>query len=394
MRNNILTRFIRSESTGGILLMAAMVLALIAENSTARSLYDSLLETIVEFRIGDFELKKPLLLWINDGLMAVFFFYVGLELKREILAGRLKDPRQVVLPLVAALGGILMPVLFYSAINWNDPVAMKGWAIPAATDIAFALGVLSLLGNRVPAVLKLFLLTLAIVDDLGAILIIAVFYTGNLSIGSLLIGGIILIILLIMNLTGIKRIAPYLLLGVILWVAVLKSGVHATLAGVALAFFIPLRVKGSHISPLRELENDLHSFVSFVVLPVFAFANSGISLFELNLDALIQPVTLGIALGLILGKQIGVFGLSLLAIRMGFAKKPPEVNWKALYGVSVLSGIGFTMSLFISSLAWDDAGAQIGVGDRLGILIGSIISALWGYSILRRSLRTAQEEEK
>lgn len=388
MRSKIFSDFFKLESAGGILLMLGMILALLVENSPWRFLDDQLLGTNLEIIIGSFSVGKPLLLWINDGLMAVFFFVVGLELKREVLEGELSNPRNVVLPVAAAVGGMAIPAVIYSVLNWTDPVAMKGWAIPAATDIAFALGILSLIGKRVPASLKIFLLSLAIADDIGAILIIAFFYTANLSLTSLIIAGVLIIILLLMNRGGIVSIAPYLLIGVLLWVAVLKSGVHATLAGVVLAFFIPLKGKGSS-SPLKELEHDLHSFVNFVVLPLFAFANSGIDFSILSFSALLEPVTLGIALGLILGKQIGVFGFSWLLIRLKLAKKPEGAGWAGIYGVAALSGIGFTMSLFISSLAFEQGGSAIGSSDRLGIIIGSIVSALLGYFVLRGSFKSS-----
>ena len=375
--------FLRLESASGILLIVATVLAMLAQNSPFSHLYDALLSTEVELRVGSFQLQKPMLLWINDGLMALFFFVVGLELKREVLEGELSKPSQVVLPALAAVGGMAMPALIYSYINWGDGVAMQGWAIPSATDIAFALGVLSLLGKRVPSALKLFLLTLAIIDDLGAIVIIAVFFSTDLSMLSLVVASAALVVLFFLNRRGVTSIAPYLLVGVVLWVAVLKSGVHATLAGVVLAMFIPIRDPATGESPLRTLEHDLHPAVAYVILPLFAFANTGISLHGLTLEALFAPIPLGIAAGLFLGNQLGIFSVCWVAIKLGLVELPNKVSWLQLYGVSVLCGIGFTMSLFISSLAFEQVGSDFVTNDRLGILLGSAISAVSGYLILR-----------
>ena len=379
-----LTEFLRFEATGGILLFLAAMLAMLVENSAASGLYDALLGTRVEIRIGEFEIAKPLLLWINDGLMAIFFFLIGLEVKREILDGELSEPSRIVLPMVAAVGGMAVPAAIYAAINWGDAVALKGWAIPSATDIAFALGVLALLGSRVPNTLKLFLMTLAIVDDLGAIVIIAVFYTADLSLSSLLIATAALGVLFALNRFGVLALAPYLLVGVVLWAAVLKSGVHATLAGVLAALFIPYaREPGEAHTQLERLEHDLHPAVVYGILPLFAFANTGISFDGLTLDSLLHPVPLGIAAGLFVGNQVGVFGLSWLAIRAGLARLPQGASWLQLYGVSALCGIGFTMSLFISSLAFEQGGPDFAVDDRLGILVGSVAAAILGYVILR-----------
>jgi len=379
-----LTEFLRFEATGGILLFLAAMLAMLVENSAASGLYDALLGTRVEIRIGEFEIAKPLLLWINDGLMAIFFFLIGLEVKREILDGELSEPSRIVLPMVAAVGGMAVPAAIYAAINWGDAVALKGWAIPSATDIAFALGVLALLGSRVPNTLKLFLMTLAIVDDLGAIVIIAVFYTADLSLSSLLIAAAALGVLFALNRFGVLALAPYLLVGVVLWAAVLKSGVHATLAGVLAALFIPYaREPGEAHTQLERLEHDLHPAVVYGILPLFAFANTGISFDGLTLDSLLHPVPLGIAAGLFVGNQVGVFGLSWLAIRAGLARLPQGASWLQLYGVAALCGIGFTMSLFISSLAFEQGGPDFAVDDRLGILVGSVAAAILGYVILR-----------
>jgi NhaA family Na+:H+ antiporter len=372
--------------------MGAAVLALLIANSPLAGFYDLLLGMPAEVRLGPLELAKPLLLWINDGLMAVFFLLVGLEVKREIREGQLSQPSQVILPAVAAIGGLAIPALVYVWFNRADPIALNGWAIPAATDIAFALGVLYLLGERIPLSLKLFLMTVAIFDDLAAIVIIALFYSGALSLLALALAGIALLILLTMNLTGVTRIAAYIIVGTVLWVLVLKSGVHATLAGVALAFAIPLQtenghehdeVEVSHHSPLHHMEHALHPWVAYGILPLFAFANAGVPLAGMSLNTLTHPVPLGIATGLFLGKQFGVFGTSWLAIRLGLASRPPNAGWRQLYGTAVLCGVGFTMSLFISSLAFEHTGVDNLNVARLGILAGSFLSAVIGYLVLR-----------
>ena len=383
-----LREFIRLESASGILLQIAAVLSMVVENSALKGLYVALLATPVEIRVGQFEIAKPLLLWINDGLMAIFFFLIGLEVKREILAGELSDPARIVLPVIAAIGGMAVPAAIYSYLNWGDPVAMKGWAIPSATDIAFALGVLALLGSRVPQSLKIFLMTLAIIDDLGAIIIIALFYTADLSVPSLLISGIALMMLFMMNRLKVIALAPYLLVGLVLWASVLKSGVHATLAGVLTAFFIPFRTKpGETKTQLETLEHDLHPAVVFGVLPLFAFANAGIPSYALSLEYLLHPVALGIATGLFFGNQIGIMGLSWIAIKLRIAKMPADVSWIQLYGVSLLCGIGFTMSLFIGSLAFEQGGPDFAIDDRVGILAGSLLSGILGYLVLRLTSR-------
>ena len=371
--------FLALESAGGILLAGAALAAMLLANSPLDALYIGFLDTPVEVRIGDFEIAKPFLLWINDGLMAVFFFLVGLELKREVLEGELSNVSQVMLPALAAVGGMAAPAAIYAWFNWGDPLTLHGWAIPAATDIAFALGVLSLLGSRVPAALKVFLMTLAILDDVGAIVIIALFYTDNLAPGSLGIAGTALVLLLVMNRAGVARAAPYLLVGLILWASVLKSGVHATLAGVALALFIPRKAA-------RMLEHDLHPPVAYAILPLFAFANAGVSLAGVSLASFLLPLPLGIAAGLIVGKTLGVFGMSFLAIRLGIARMPAGANWGALLALALLCGIGFTMSLFIAGLAFEGLGPEYANLTRLGILAGSLVSALGGYALLRASL--------
>lgn len=385
--------FLRLESSGGILLVTAAILAMILKNSTLADGYENFLSTPVAIRLGDFEIFKPLLLWINDGLMAVFFFLVGLELKREALEGQLSRPDQAVLPLVAAVGGMAAPAVIYAWLNRHDAVAVHGWAIPSATDIAFALGVLLLLGKRVPTALKVFLMTLAIVDDLGAIVIIALFYTSDLSLSSLIVAGSAFVVLVLMNRRGVMSIPAYVLVGLVMWASVLKSGVHATLAGVLLAMTIPLRdPKNEQHSPLRELEHELHPPVAYAILPLFAFANAGLPLKGLGLDSLFAPVTLGVAAGLFAGKQIGVFASSWLAVRLGFARLPEGMSWSRLYGVALLCGIGFTMSLFIGSLAFERAGPEYHADVRLGILVGSLLSAIVGYLVLKFALADAPEQ--
>ena len=385
-------KFLRLETAGGFLLMAALVLALFAENSLFKPYYDLLLSTPVELRIGPLKLAKPLLLWVNDALMAVFFFLVGLELKREVLAGQLSSPSKIALPALAAVAGIAVPALIYAAINHTDPQAMRGWAIPTATDIAFALGVLALLGSRVPGALKLFLLAVAIIDDIGAIVIIAIFYSGDLSTMMFAVAGAAILMLAILNWRGVTSATPYMLVGAILWVAVLKSGIHATLAGIVLAMFIPLSGNKDEDKPLLlRLEHDLHATVAFIILPVFAFANAGINLSGLKLADVLAPVPLGIALGLIVGKQVGIFGIIWITVKAGLAKLPENVGWMQIYGLSVLCGIGFTMSLFISSLAFEQAGAGYAMNERFGIIFGSLVSAVLGYVILRIFSKPVEE---
>jgi NhaA family Na+:H+ antiporter len=376
--------FLKLESAGGILLITATVLALIFANTDLTSAYKAFLRIPVEIRFSDFQIAKPLLLWVNDGLMAVFFFLVGLELKRELIDGELSELNKLILPCVAAIGGMVVPAAIYVWFNWGNAAAMDGWAIPAATDIAFSLGILSLLGSRVPASLKIFLVSLAIIDDIGAIIIIALFYTSELSVLSLSIAGACLVILFWMNRRGVESVPPYLLVGMVMWASVLKSGVHATLAGVALAFFIPYVTKDGR-SPVKELEHELHPSVAFVILPLFAFVNAGIALDERALGSIFSSIPVGIAAGLFFGKQIGIFGFSWLAVKMKLAPAP-AMRWSELYGVSILCGIGFTMSLFISSLAFEQSGVNYLPVDRLGILIGSFAAAIFGYVYLNMIL--------
>ena len=377
--------FIQKESSAGIILILITILALLLENSSLSTIYNNFLHTHVEVRFGNLQIAKPLLLWVNDGLMAIFFFLIGLEVKREVLEGHLSSISQVALPGIAAIGGMVVPALVFITFNQGESFAMKGWAIPTATDIAFALGILSLLGNRVPVSLKLFLMALAIIDDLGAIVIIALFYTTNLSTISIAVSLISLVILFIMNKMGVTKKAAYILIGIILWVSVLKSGVHATLAGVALAFMIPLNSQdkdGKKFSMSKELEHDLHYWVAFFILPLFAFVNAGVDLRGISIEDMTGTVPMGIMFGLFVGKQVGVFGFSWLAIKFGIASLPKESSFTQLYGLAVLTGIGFTMSLFVDSLAYDDT--QIyHYADKLAILLGSVLSGLIGYIILR-----------
>lgn len=381
-----LLNFFKLESATGILLVVATLLAMLLANTSLQPFYTSLTSIPVVVSFGSLVIAKPLLLWINDGLMAIFFFMIGLEVKREVIEGSLRDPKAIAVPAFAALGGMVVPAMIYAGFNWNDPVAVQGWAIPSATDIAFALGILTLLGDRVPKGLKLFLLTLAIIDDLGAIIIIALFYTADLSTTSLTIAASMIALLALMNIRGVINHTAYILVGIVLWTAVLKSGVHATLAGVILGLLIPLQ---NNKAPFHALEHSLHAPVNYVILPLFAFVNTGIGFSNLSAKDFYDNVTLGIALGLVFGKQVGVFLFSALAVWMGFGKLPQGVNWKLLYGVSILSGIGFTMSLFIGSLAFEDARASgmILTDERLGILMGSMISGLVGYVVLRFFLK-------
>jgi NhaA family Na+:H+ antiporter len=380
-----LSRLIRHEAAGGFVLMAAAVLALILANSALAGFYNSFLEVPATLQVGMLKLSKPLLLWINDGLMAIFFLLIGLEVKREFLEGELSSIRRAALPAIAATGGMVVPALIFVLLNAGDPYALRGWAIPVATDIAFSLGVLALLGSRVSASLKVFLLALAIADDVGAILIIAVAYTDHLSLLPLSLAALALGGLVMLNLLGITRLAGYVLLGLFLWVCVLKSGVHATLAGVALGLVIPLRTTDKYRqSPLRHLEHILHPWVTFGIMPLFAFANAGVSLKGFSVDSIVQPLPLGIALGLFLGKQLGVMSFAWAGVRLKLAHLPRETGWLSLYGVACLAGIGFTMSLFIGTLAFP--GNQSAAAVRMGVLGGSLLSALLGYAVLRLAM--------
>ncbi|MBN7821905.1 Na+/H+ antiporter NhaA [Bowmanella yangjiangensis] len=381
---NALKDFFKLESASGILLMIAAALALIVANSPLAALYDSFLNIPVAVQVGKLEIAKPLLLWINDGFMAIFFFLVGLELKREIRSGQLSKPDNIMLPAIGALGGMVVPAAIYVFFTIGDDHALSGWAIPAATDIAFALGVLALLGSRIPTSLKIFLVSLAIIDDIGAILIIALFYTNNISTGPLIVAGLSLFVLWWMNKRNVTEIASYVLIGVVLWVAMLKSGVHATLAGVLLAFFIPMydKKKAGYL-PVQELEHSLHPAVAYVILPLFAFANAGINFSDMGMESIAHPVTLGVLLGLFVGKQVGVFGFCYVAIKLKLTKLPSDISMIQLYGTALLCGVGFTMSLFIGSLAFEETGMKLAFDERVGILGGSLLSAVAGYLVLR-----------
>ena len=376
--------FLRLESAGGLLLIAGAVLGVVCANTPLAPLYDRLLALPLTVRLGSFGVDKPLLLWINDGLMAVFFLLVALELKREVLEGQFSDRRQIALPAACALGGMMLPMAIFAAINRGDPHALSGAAIPAATDIAFALGVAGLLGSRVGDGPKLLLTAIAVLDDLGAILLIAIFYTDDLSWASLAVAAVALTGLVALNRSGVVTIAPYALLGAVLWLAVLKSGVHATLAGVALGFTIPIRDRRDpDRSPLGELEHDLHPTVAYAILPLFAFANAGISLAGLDLASLVRPVPLGVALGLVVGKPAGVLAFGGILLALGGARLPDATTWRSFVGVALLCGIGFTMSLFLASLAFEASRENLVLASRLGILAGTTVAALAGYAVLR-----------
>lgn len=385
---NPIRDFLRLETAGGILLALAAIAALIVANTPLHDLYNYIFNE-VDFRIGfsdlqtsfDMELKKPILLWINDGLMAIFFFLVGLEIKRDFVQGDLSKPDRFMLPAMAAIGGIVLPACIFWFFNHTTPENISGWAIPAATDIAFALGVLSLLGKRVPTSLKVLLTAIAVLDDIAAILIIAIFYSHDLHIVPLYYALAALVVLLMLNKNKVTNIAPYAITGLILWVAVLESGVHATVAGVIAALFIPTKGKTDDApSPLVELEHNLHPWIAFGVLPLFAFANAGISFKGIGFEALYHPVTLGIILGLFLGKQLGIFAMFAIAHITKIAPKPGDVNWPQMYGLATLCGIGFTMSLFIGGLAYNHFDLQVYL--RTGVLVGSLLSAILGVVIL------------
>ena len=380
---SLIDKLIKEESTGGILLVIVAIIAIMLANSSFSHLYEGFLNVPVQVRIADLNLEKPLFLWINDGLMAIFFFLVGLEIKREVMIGHLSEPSQVVLPAIAAVAGIAVPALIYAWLNYGDEIAIRGWAIPSATDIAFALGVFSLFKTRVPVSLKLFLLSVAIFDDLGAIIIIALFYSSELSVASLAIAACGVVVLALLNYLNVRRQAAYMLVGLVIWTAVLKSGVHATLAGFVIALFIPLSLRNEDGHPmLPHLEHTLHPWVAFLILPLFAFANAGVSLDGVTMDILTNSVTLGIALGLVVGKQLGIFAICAVVIKLGWAKMPQGATWLQFYAVSILCGIGFTMSLFIGTLAFEGLPPQYLIEVKLGVLIGSIVSALLATALL------------
>lgn len=393
---SFIEEFIKKESSSGILLIIATLLALASSNSFFAPYYEAFLHIPVSIQFGSLVIDKSLHHWVSDGLMAIFFLLIGLEVKREVLEGHLSSLAQVTLPVVAAVGGMVVPAVIYIYFNGENPDAINGWAIPTATDIAFALGILSLLGNRVPLSLKVFLMALAIIDDLGAIVIIALFYTTDLSTLSISVASVALAVLIAFNRLGVVKKGAYFIVGIILWVSVLKSGVHATLAGVALAFTIPLNAtdkEGNTFSPLKVIEHNLHYWVAFLILPLFAFVNAGVNVSGISLEQMGGAVPLGIMLGLFLGKQVGVFGFSWVAIKLGFAKLPEGSNWLQLYGVSILTGIGFTMSLFIVSLAFE-SDDLFQYTDRLAILLASFTAGIVGYLILRFGKSGKQHESK
>lgn len=378
-----IAKFIQWESAGGIILMITAALALIISNSSFNQYYNDFLSLKFSISLGDFALSKPVILWINDGFMAIFFLLVGLEIKREFIQGELSSISQASLPAAAAIGGMLVPALIYVYVNYGDAYALKGWAIPAATDIAFALGVLSILGSRVPSSLRVFLTAIAILDDIGAIIIIALFYTAELSLVSLVLAFCCIVILFALNRAKVCKFTPYAIVGAIMWVCVLKSGIHATLAGVVLAMAYPINdPKNPERSPLREMEHAIHPWVAFAILPLFAFANAGVSFKGLTFATLLEPIPLGIALGLFLGKQCGIFASTWLFIKCKLAKLPQGATWGSIYGVSLLCGIGFTMSLFIGTLAFQDGSGMYHAWLRLGVLLGSITSAIVGFLVL------------
>ena len=384
----MLQDFMQKESAGGIMLIFAAALALALANSPLATGYFDLLDLRVFLGVGSFAIDKPLLLWINDGLMAVFFFLVGLEVKREVLVGQLSSWDKASLPVVAAIGGMLFPALIFLGVNASEPGNLGGWAIPAATDIAFALGILALLGKRVPVALKATLLGIAVIDDIGAIVIIALFYSNELNLAMI---GYAAITLFFLGMVGRFRVSssiPYVLLTILLWVFVLKSGVHATLAGVAAALCVPLATRGEN-RPLEAMEHALHPWVAFVIIPIFGFANAGVSLLGVEPAALFNPLPLGIALGLVVGKQVGIFGFAWLATKIGAASLPSDVNWRQLHALSLLAAIGFTMSLFIGGLAFADPAMVDAV--KLGVLAGSTIAAVGGYLLLKQALPAKTE---
>ncbi|MEM7665645.1 MAG: Na+/H+ antiporter NhaA [Pseudomonadota bacterium] len=375
--------FLKQESAGGIVLIASAALALIIANSPLADAYFGTLNTKLNVSFGAFEIDKALLLWINDGLMAIFFFLIGLEVKREIIDGQLSSWDKASLPLAAAIGGMAIPAAIFVAFNWNSPESIGGWAIPAATDIAFALGILSLLGPRVPVALKALLLAVAVIDDIGAITVIALFYSGEIKTDMLIGGAVVLGLLFAVNRLRIASTIPYVLLTVVMWVFVLKSGVHATLAGVTAAMMVPMVARdGTEL--LEHMEHALHKWVAFLIIPIFGFANAGVTLIGLSPADLLQPLPLGIALGLLIGKQIGIVGFAYVAVKAGIAKLPENVGWRKIHGLSLLAAIGFTMSLFIGNLAFADP-AQVDAV-KLGVLAGSLVAALSGYFMLKSAL--------
>ncbi|MCX7120839.1 MAG: Na+/H+ antiporter NhaA [Gammaproteobacteria bacterium] len=387
MAFRFIRQFIKLESSSGIFLFCAALAALIIDNTSFAHFYDSFFHQPISISIAQFKLEKPILHWINDGFMTLFFLLVGLEIKREILEGELNSPAKAMLPLIAAVGGMLIPIAIYLSLNYHDPIAIRGWAIPTATDTAFSLGILTLLGNRIPVSLKIFLTALAIFDDIGAIIVMAIFYSSRISWLLMCCALGLIFILILLNYYRVARLLPYLFVGVILWGCVLKSGVHATLAGIVLAFIIPMRTeKYSEKSPLQTLERKLHPWVAFGILPLFAFANAGFSFSGMGMEHFLSPIPIGIALGLFLGKQMGIWSATMLAVRCGVSPLPKEMTPLGLYGLSLIAGVGFTMSLFIGTLAFH-AGLHYAAFVRVGVIFGSLFSGFLGYWVLRRAYR-------
>jgi len=377
-------QFIKTDASSGIILVISAAFALFMANSFFSTVYNNFLEFPVSITLGAFAISKPLVLWINDGLMALFFFVVGLEIKRELFYGELSRPDQIVLPFLAAIAGIIFPALIYVAFNYEDAVAMNGWAIPSATDIAFALGIFILFGKHLPPSLKLFLLSVAIIDDIGAVIIIALFYSQDLSTNSLIIAIVGMVVLFIFNRLKLENKTPFILVSIVVWAAVLKSGVHATLAGFAVAWFIPIaREKAQSMS--YQIEHGLHPWIAFFVLPLFAFANAGVGLTDATVDELFTPISVGIIGGLFIGKQLGIFTACFIAIKLKLCKLPKDATWTQLYAVCLLCGVGFTMSLFIGSLAFEEQGLDYQTQVKVGVLVGSLISAFAGGWLIRKS---------
>lgn len=383
----LIQRFLKLESAGGILLLFSAAVAMLLANSPLSSQYNDFLNLPVSLQIGSFSINKTLIHWINDGFMAVFFVLVGMEVKKELLEGALSSYQQAIFPAIAAVGGMIVPALVYWFIAKQDPSLANGWAIPMATDIAFALGIMALLSKQVPLPLKIFLLALAIIDDLGAIVVIALFFSHELSVQALIFSGISILTLVLLNRFRVSALCAYMVVGTILWASVLKSGVHATLAGVIIGFCIPLKGKKGE-RPLHDFEHILAPWSSFVILPLFAFANAGVSFDGIDVSMISSPLLLAIACGLIIGKPVGVFGFSYISVKLGLAKLPDGINFKQIFAVAVLCGIGFTMSMFLASLAFDaDAGESVNTLSRLGILLGSTISATLGYLFLKQTTK-------
>lgn len=394
-KSSFIGKFLSLESSAGILLIVATFFAMALKNSPLTELYQGFLMMPIGINVGEAGINKPLLLWINDGFMAIFFLMVGMEIKRELIEGHLQTNEQRMLPLIGAVGGVVFPAIIYLVFNWENELSRHGWAIPTATDIAFALGILAMAGNRVPVSIKIFLMALAIFDDFMAILVVAIFYTSQLSMLALGLSFIGILGLIALNRMNVSRIAAYILVGLFIWVCVLKSGVHATLAGVVTGLFIPLRANNNpDYSPSKTLIHSLHPWVAFGILPLFAFANAGVSLAGFNFEKLLHPIPMGIIVSLFVGKQLGVFSLCWLAIKLGLAKLPEKSSFLDLYAVSILCGVGFTMSLFIGGLAFEYGGAGEARADRLGILIGSLLSAVAGYLVIKWSISKKPDSQE